>query len=379
MKSSLRFFFVAAFAFLAMGAICNLMWHALVNYVLDSNNSFSRQNLPYELALADYHLSIGEIELSINEYKAIAETGQQATQNVAKFRLNQILLNQQSFSGRLSFIAASLLWNAYPRLYGLGGLFVLIWGGLLVSRINKKSSFAMLPIVNSTNLDGIDKLSNLAIERMHEIQWKTRELAHAINKLITEQLEIPTIGLADDGKNVNIDRIIETAWAVTSGNSNLSLAELMRSLRFWINAPRYIVSGSLFEIEESIELRLFLQRGDNGKLEKTWQVSLPIDKKGSAVSILVDDIAFALFHYFSEDVSTKNWRALQAATKGILYFDLYFANRQVTWLDAAQKSLESALLIDPDYVVARYNLGLVFMAVGQFDLARTVLKPITLK
>jgi hypothetical protein len=185
--------------------------------------------------------------------------------------------------------------------------------------------------------------------------------------------------LANDGKNINIDQVLETAWAITSGNSNLSLAELIKSLRLWINTPQYLITGSLLENDQNIQLRLFMQQGDTGTLEKTWQFNLPTTSKNAAVSFFVDSITFVLLHHFNKGVSTRNWRALEASTKGILYFELYFADKQTAWLEAARESFESAMVMDPDYKVARYNLGLVFITMGQFDSARTVLKPITLK
>jgi hypothetical protein len=214
---------------------------------------------------------------------------------------------------------------------------------------------------------------------MHEIQWKTRDVTRTVDRLIAEQLEIPNIGLASDSKNINIDKILETAWAITSGNSSLSLADLLKSLRLWINTPKYIVNGSLLEMDQEIHLRLFMQQGDTGKLEETWQFNIPVAQKSSAISIIVDDVSFVLLHYFNKGVSTKNWRALEASTKGILYFELYFTDKEAAWLEAARKSFETAIVLDSDYIVAQYNLGLVFLTMGQFDSARAAFKPITLK
>jgi tetratricopeptide (TPR) repeat protein len=379
MKSPLKFFITLAILFFTAAMVCSLLWHSLSNYIVQTGISSSNSIPSYSIALADYYIKIGEIEKGIAEYKIAADTNGHPDQIVAASRLRQTLLRQQSLLGRLPSVIIQLLWAIYPRLYGISGLFLLTWGLLSTYKlINKSASFAILPILSPVDVHGIEKVPTLVIERMREIQWRTQRAIPIINKGIAEQLEIPSVGLSHDRKDVDIDAVIEAAWAVTSGGAILSLGDLIKSLRLWLNTPKHIISGSLYETKKSAQLHLFMHHGHTGVLERTWQINIKNAGNNFAISNLIDDIAYLLLHHFNHTLSAKDWRTLQASTNGLLYLELYITDHQDRWLTAAKISLEKALSIDPEYAVAKYNLGLVFMAMGQFDTARKLLKPMTL-
>ncbi len=242
-------------------------------------------------------------------------------------------------------------------------------------RIKKTPKFAIQNFYNYTDLNIGSNLPQIAIERIHEIAWHAQNLESA-SDLIADNIEIPTLRLISEGDNQSAVELLEVALMFSIGSSNLPFASMINAIKVWLEQPLFLVRGMIERGENVINLKLSLLNREKNVIDKTWQIEIPY-KENPSVSKIVDATIYPLLYYFN-NISAARWEALQALHIGLEEFQLFKDDQSaINHLRLAQQQFEHALVLDPGYGLAKYNLSLLLLAMGDFEQARNYLKELS--
>ena len=364
----LIFIIVSLFTALTLSYVHGILTNRISRYLY---STISRPSS--DLLLARYDLYSGRITDSIEEYQSVVLYGTSTESDLARTELNNLLRLQKTQIGQWMGFLVNLTWSASSRLYLFATILIPVW--LLVlffGLIQKRPVFAILPF--NDNSDRGEKLQGVLQDRMREILWRAK-YPNSDNALISDKLELPLAGMSSEGDTVDTVALLETALNFSFGISNLPLSKLLNSLRLWFEQPKYLVRG-YFERNHFTYVHIVLIERKSGNVVRIWNNKVEDD---SALSQLSDAIIYPLLFHFSSNLQANNWNALQALHEGLENFQLSQEDRDISdYVSRARSSMERALAFDPGYLLARYNLGLIALSVGDNDKAREQFREISL-
>ncbi|MBN8655658.1 MAG: tetratricopeptide repeat protein [Anaerolineae bacterium] len=373
-RSPLRLFFFSALLFAIAGSCLNYYQH---NLFFKANNVYQPSQ---ELVLARYYQRTGQIEKAISEYKDVIDLDVPDSVKVIAYKELAELIDKQdsSFLGKLESYGAYAVWFLVPKLFGLSVLFFFLWLiVLLIKPFIKKSELVIFPLHDFSGLKIGEALPQLTNERLRELKWRFQNLENS-NLILSETLDVPIMGVIGDVDAVDISAIVETALMLSGGPTSLPLTRILDSLRLWFGQPKYIVSGNLEGSRENLTIHLLLIDREKQTVIRTWVVKLEGDNKNDLISQVVDVIIYPLLYNFTKKKSTQQWESFKALCDSLENIDLYTEKRyDVTYLNKARDTLEKAIEIDPNYDLAKYNLGLLLLRLGEYELARDKFKELS--
>ncbi len=365
-RSPTKFFFILALFFVLTGYVLYSLQREL-NVRLQNNFP------PYrELRLARFFRQTGQTDMAIQEYKDVI--GSETTAPVksqAYTELSSLLNEQKQGLLGLRSYAIYIIWILAPKLYILSAVFFLIWlAFLIISPLSRKSELVILPLYDFSGLQIGEHLPQLATDRLGELKWKFQNLSSMIS-LLAETLDVPVVGVIGDDDAINISAIVETALVFSGGPSNLPISRIFDSLRLWLEQPEHIVRGDLKMSEEHLLLHLVLTNRKSRNVEKSWSIMLARANE-DPVHQVVDALIYPLVFHFGTKRSTGRWEALKALCDGLEQLDFYRSEgNNPEHLQKAKLFFEKATEIDPSYHLAIYDLGLLLLRLGEYELART--------
>lgn len=367
-KSPVRFLLSIAILCILLSIVLDQIGSRIDLYGL---NNYSNED---GLTLPRYYWRTGQLDKAINEYVRIISDAP-ALAPLAYKDLNRLI---EIESGRYSWVFHYIvydLWVLPPRLFLLGTAFMVI--GLFVllfNRLKKRPLFVILPFQDRASLGFENNFSIDVVDRLKELVWRDKNLESTSN-LIIENFELPLIGLIGENNAIDSAALLETALALSGTPSDFPLSRLLNSIRLWLEQPRYWVRGQIIRSPSGYILNIRLLQYDRKDLVKSWHV----DIKGNdedVVNQVIDSIIFILLSFFNVDVlQTKSWLAFKYMQEGLDNIFVFEDNpRQSAYLQTAVKKMRMALNFDPSYPLARHNLGLLLMQIGDYDEARDVFK-----
>jgi len=190
------------------------------------------------------------------------------------------------------------------------------------------------------------------------------------SNMIAENFDIPTLGMETDHGSLDTVAFIETAFLFSMGISDFPLARLVNSVRLWFEQPTYLVRGSFERIQNRLLITTQLIDNFQKSTVQVWSYEVP-GEEHLRYSEIVDAVLYPLFFRFSKGLEADNWEAFYALHAGIEEFQYYiYHQNHIHHLNLAREKMEKSLELDPSYGLAHYNLGLVFLASGEYESAR---------
>lgn len=357
-----------------LGLAMDFVNDRLVHYT--SLPSFVLNDEP-NLFLARYYWHIGRFDKAIEEYQSVIPTLPQDKIDLAYNELDRLFLFEESTPGKILGSVAYYTWLLPPKFYGLAFLFFLVSIALFIYRHMKKSpQFLIQTFYDHTGLNIGSNLPQVAIDRIHEITWRAQNLESA-SDLIADNVEVPTLSLMSEGNNQSAVEFLETALMFSIGSKNLPLSHLIGEIKLWLEQPLYLVRGTIDRGENAISLKMFLLNRKKNCIEKVWCIEIPF-REDLLLSKIVDAVIYPLLYHFNNNIGATRWEALQALHVGLEEFQLFKDDQStLSHIQLAQQQLERSLALDPGYSLAKYNLSLLLLAMGEFERARDYLKELS--
>lgn len=368
-KSPLRTFFALAIIFLILGYSSSYIENSLVpkKRLGDIN----------ELKLARYYVTTGQVDKAIQEYKSIIDNENSSNHLLAYQELNSLLNRQSDEIGSVLLWLNYLGWYLTPKFYILSWFFGAIWLILIpVTLILRRQKLVILPFVDLTGRNLGEMLPRVAVDRLKQLNWRMSDL-ESKSSIISETLEVPMMGLVDEEDFTDVSAVVETALNFSGGLTNIPLSRLITTIRLWIEQPKFMLKGYLRASKNSLYLDLILINRSSGDVEKTWSVQIQNDESDDTIFNLVNALIFPLLYHFSDSISARDWAALENLYCGLEEFYLHEENGyKIVYLQNAKRRLEVATTSDPNYYLAKYNLGLILLQMGEIEQARDLLRDV---
>jgi tetratricopeptide (TPR) repeat protein len=188
--------------------------------------------------------------------------------------------------------------------------------------------------------------------------------------MLAEQLDIPSLGLVSEGDSIDTIALLETALLFSTGINDLPLSRLFNSLMLWAQQPQYLVRGSFEKINGQILLSLQIIDRKRKQVAQAWDHQLA-DESHRRRADIVDAVLYPLLFYFTKKIEASRWEALHALHVGLEEFQSFNDHQdQIIYLMSAQENIERAISLDPAYRLAHYDLGLAYLAGGDYETAR---------
>jgi tetratricopeptide (TPR) repeat protein len=370
MKTPTRTFFLAGFLCLITAITLQASDKYLVPYVfrsLKTKPEFSSE----KLALAQFYFEMGQPDKAIEELTSLLSKPNlpSSVETEVNSDLKKIITLKSSPLGQLAFWGANVAWSLPSKFIIASILFGVIAIVFYLTRvIGSRPLFAVVPFLDQAELNFSDEIPMIILDRMREISWQKTNFKNT-QKVITENLDIPSLGLVSEGDSLDTIALLETALLFSTGINDFPLARLINSIRMWAEQPKYLVRGRFERVDKNIWVSFQLIDRKNKTIEQAWNCE--IDTKSSRRAELTDNVLFPLLYYFSKDLGTRRWEALLALHAGLEEFQSFGQYQERTYhLNSAKYYLEQAINLDPAYGLAHYNLGLVNLATGDYEEAR---------
>lgn len=373
-RSPLRFFFFLAVLLAITGFIIGFIRTKLF---ISTNSTIPQIQ---ELSLARYYEHTGQIDKAISEYKDVINLDIPEDIKAQAYReLADLIYKQDSgILGNLESYGVYVLWFLSPKLYIISILFFLLWLVVLILKLFiKKPELVIFPLYDFSGLNIGEALPQLANDRLRELKWRLQNLENTTLTL-SETLDVPIMGVIGDVDAIDVSAIVETALMFSGGPTSLPLTRIFNSLRLWFGQPKYIVRGNLESSEDKLNLHLVLINRDKQSVVRTWVVQLERHAHIDSISQIVDSVIYPLMFYFTKNKSSQQWESFKALCDSLENIDLYREKRyDIVYLVKAREALEKAVEIDPSYDLAMYNLGLLLLRLGEYELARDKFKEVS--
>ena len=369
MKSPTRSFFLAGLLCLIIAVVIQVAGEFFVPgflYNVGPQPEFSSDLL----ALPRYYFETGQPDKAVEGLNILLESknlGQ--VEPAARTDLKRIIFLQRNSWGQFAFWARNLS-SFLPAKFIIATIFFWLIALVfyLIRLFGPNPLFVVIPFVNQAGLDFSDDLPVTILDRMREISWQKTNFK-STQKVIAENVDIPSLGLISEGDSLDTIALLETALLFSTGINDFPLARLINSIRLWAEQPKYLVRGRFEKIDKNIWVSFQLIDRKKGGVEQAWNCE--IDTGHSRRVELVDNILFPLLFHFSKELGTRRWDALFSLYAGLEEFQSFSQYQERTYhLDSAKYHLEKAIELDPSYGLAHYNLGLVHLAAGTYEVSR---------
>jgi tetratricopeptide (TPR) repeat protein len=377
LKTPLRFFLILAIILSSVGLLLDF---SRVKYFDYNHITIGTQaNYPAEnKLLIEHYLAIGQIDNAIKEYQNVLSKIPPDPSNDFSEDLNRLLKYKSTLQGQLANTFLLISWAWPVRLYLTASVFFLLWVLLFFVKIFRPPPlFVILPFDDFSGLDIGEKIPELAFDRIKEAIFRTKILKET-NDFLAENMELPALGFISEGDVLDAAYLLETALSLSTGLSDIPFARILKSIQLWLQQPQYLVKGRLEKNNKQVSVHLFLSQRGSKTVDETWHIQIDGNNKSTYTSVL-DVVIYPLLYNFGNKLQAKNWKALQHLQIGLQEFQLFRENNfdQVN-LKNAEVSLLNALTTDPNYVIAQYNLGLVYLTACEYEKAREHLREIYL-
>jgi len=369
MKTPQRLFFLLAFICLFLALLLQFLGQRIGYYFLESRGALPSFN-GEDFALAKYYFETGQPDQSISEITKQIASLSPVEVVATQADLDRILYLYQNPKGQLGFLVLQIQSVWLSKLYV--AFFILVVFGIatfVYTRFGEHPLFVVMPFANYAGLNIGEDLPAAVLDRVREIAWRSKNLKN-VSSMIAENFDIPTLGMETDHGNFDTVAFLETALLFSMGVSNFPLARLVNSVRLWFEQPTYLVRGSFERIHNQLLITTQLIDNFQKTTVQVWSYEVP-EEEHLHHSEIVDAVLYPLFFRFSKGLEANSWEALYALHVGIEEFQYFIYHQdRIHHLDLAREKMVKSLELDPGYGLAHYNLGLVFLAAGEYESAR---------
>ena len=195
---------------------------------------------------------------------------------------------------------------------------------------------------------------------------------------LSENLDLPSFGTPDEIQTRS--QFLSFVESVSVGNIELPLQGIASALQTWLHPPDHYVSGQVEPTDGGLSLTVHLSKSGDGRVTHVWRERGTGTDRAALISLHRRIAYRILFDTCCDSLRASSWQSLERLSYALEQMQAY-ANEphDTTLLNNAADRLETALALDPDYVLAEYNLGVVYASLGRHTEARDTFKALSQK
>jgi len=337
----------------------------------------------YHLQLARIYEQSEEWEKALKEYEAATTAKSVQYRQMAADGLQRVLtLKSDPFirlrreTSEYSFwFAAALIKISIVAVLGLLLL-------ALILRISEKS--AALTIIPFTDLTGQTKDIGASIaETIVNTLHQARSI-HTVNQAgrilsLSEAIDLPSFSSQLYAQN--LATTLTSLNALNVGGIGLPIGSILESILAWLNAGHRRITGSLQRYGNTYQLTARLEEGRAHRCIQIWQVceNYAPEEAAQKLASLASSLAYHILLGLNSEWGTKSAKSLEQFTLGLDEICKYrIDSSNLLALENAIKRFEDALVADPIYTIAKYNLALGLISAGSYEKGIPLLKSLQL-
>ncbi len=190
-----------------------------------------------------------------------------------------------------------------------------------------------------------------------------------------ENFELPTVGLWSEAT-------VGDAAGLTSlivNTSDIPLNSLLNQAAKWWHNRQPHVRGTIRKQGDVYYLSArLLGRNKSAVSQSIFQVQASPDERGMINLLKAErDLAFQIMHTMDQDLEAASWRSFAFVTEAMWALDsLSDDTSKLSNPHPATQLLEQAIVVDPNYQLAKYLLGTMYLQTGALTESRRLLKEV---
>jgi tetratricopeptide (TPR) repeat protein len=321
----------------------------------------------------------GLLDKAHDEYEKAMGAERDGIATMAGAGLQRVLLRQQNAWLKLQASGrAFLLWiaeNGLKLLIIVGVVWLAWW---LVGLLPRRAGYQLLPFQDHTGQKIGASLANVLHTTL-----QTTKLTHLKGErgtfALSEHLNMPSFGVPD-GES---DGTVEALAAVDSfkvGSIDLPLGQFLSAVQRWTSLREHVLSGNLYHSGPLLWIEVEMRNTRTGTIKRIWESRETLSGEtdvAERVMALSQNLAYQILYDLCPRLEANSWRSLQLFTEALREMQHYQTEQtDLTILERAASKLEKAVALDPGYLLARYNLGIVYNNLARYDQAREAFREV---
>lgn len=356
------------------------MWS--VNVVQGQSGAVTDAEARRRLDLGQIYESMGEWDLALEEYRVVAHASSQDIAGEARNRLKRIQSYQNSFWSQvtrdLHSFAVWAVANLIKLLVVLGVLICI--GRFLLLIVSRRTSWTVMPFHNTTEGELGEAVAERIVALLHEVRFAHLEASKS-TLCASEHVDLPAFRASSSH-----GALLSSLQAMDSldvSGVGLPMGSVLASAVRWLDTGRRHIEGTVQHRGQSMCLTAQLREGRSSGIIRVWTACGVVDEDGAAAKLsdLERDLAFQILYDLQAGWDASNPSSLRLFTEGLQRMREYqlYPSLQEGALQEAAALFEQALLADPTYNVAKYNLATVYHTLGQHEQAVELLRSLRMQ
>lgn len=326
-----------------------------------------------ELKLGRFYEDLGEFEEACQHFRAAAGGADQALAEEAWQALTDCENKRRDQPRALASRTLEWLADVGTRLVliALGAL--LLFLVLRAIHRRQRSGYLLLPFDDLTGENLGPSIAGAFAAMLREIAFVHRTQAEEILTL-SEELDLPSFGTPDEGGTLTAS-LLRFVDAVTIGMVQVPMQGLLRLFGTLLRPVRYHISGLVSSSGDDLHITIYLSDSRSGAVECVWREVAPKGQRSGWAPLLQRSAYRVVCHAGQGDLQAGSPESFELFSEGLQLQRAYAGSPQnAAFLQEAKLKLEAALSLDPDYVLAQYALGSVYMNLGQYTEAKEIFR-----
>jgi tetratricopeptide (TPR) repeat protein len=196
---------------------------------------------------------------------------------------------------------------------------------------------------------------------------------------LSENLSMPSVGTLDYQLSAKAE-LLEAIDSFKVGTIDLPLGQLVSAIQRWTGMQMYTLGGNVYHFGSLLWLELEVRNTQTGTIERIWETKEILTDEADVAErtlALSQDLAYKILYDLCPQLEASSWRSLQLFTEALQEIQRYQTEQpDFAILEDAASKLEKAFALDPGYLLAKYNLGIVYNNLAQYRQAADVFKEV---
>lgn len=322
----------------------------------------------WDKAIAEYQMAATEAETVQNYQKAV-----EGLQRVLSLKSNLWLNLFQDINRFVYWLVLGIL------KIGIVGLISLLFIALLLKYFEMRAPLVIFPFtdLSSQSKETGSVVAETIVNTLHQAR-----LIHAKNRTsstlsTSEEVDLPSFS----SQHLEESLVISLAAlnSLNVGAIGLPVGSILESLFLWLTAGRRRIVGNLQRDGNRLVLTARLEEGRSHRWKNMWQVNQEFALESVSQQLIAKarSLAFEILFDLGKGWGTRSAKSLEQLTLGLFEFYKQDQDAGISSRDALERAVtyfETAIDFDPICSIAKYNLALTKIALGNYDQAIALLK-----
>jgi tetratricopeptide (TPR) repeat protein len=314
-----------------------------------------------------------------NEYEQAFGTQNDDITVAAKERLRRVLVQQQNPWLRLQSSSRTfLLWIAENGIKLLVACVAAFLAWRLTSCMLRSTGYLILPFQDYAG----SKLGMSMARLMHSTVQNAR-LIHLRGEAgifaLSENLGIPNFGVLDEGLSART-KALTVIDSFKVGSIDLPLGQLGLAIQQWMSLRGHILGGNIFRFGSRLLLEAGVYNTRSKCTDHVWRAQGTVVDGvdvSEQIADLSSDLAYQIIYDLCSHLEANSWRSFRLFTEALGEMQQYQAEKSdLDVLANAARKLEEVISVDPGYLLAKHNLGIIYNSLGDYAQAVSMFREV---